>query len=407
MKAALERFLQYVSIDTQSQPGCDVIPSTQGQFVLGKLLVEELTAMGLQNVELTEHCHLYATLPANRPNLEAVGFIAHLDTSPAISGKNIKARVVENFDGNDIVLNEETGCVLRIEDYPEILRYKGQRMVVTDGTTLLGADDKAGITEIMGMLEYYTEHPELPHGDIQVAFTPDEEIGHGTDHFDVERFGAKLAYTVDGADLGKMSYENFNGAEAVVTVSGVSIHPGRGKNKMKSAALMAIEFQNMLPAAERPAHTEGYEGFYHLTEMGGDVETAKLVYRVCDFDKNGFEKRKQRMQDIADYLNKAYGDGTVCVKITETAQNMREVVEPHYYMIENAMAAMRAVGVEPVTMPTRGGTDGVRLSFMGLPCPNLNTGSHNCHGRFECIPVESIEKITQILIQLVQVYAKK
>ncbi|MEA5011811.1 MAG: peptidase T [Angelakisella sp.] len=407
MKTPLERFLKYVSIDTQSKPGCEVIPSTPGQFVLGKLLAEELSTMGLEKVELTEHCHLYATLPANRPGLEAVGFIAHLDTSPAISGKNIKARVVENFDGSDIVLNQETGCTLRMEEYPEILRYKGQRLVVTDGTTLLGADDKAGITEIMGMLEYYAEHPELPHGDIQIAFTPDEEIGRGTDHFDVERFGAKLAYTVDGADLGKLSYENFNGAEATITVSGVGIHPGRGKNKMKNAALVAVEFQNMLPAAERPAHTEGYEGFYHLTEMRGDVESALLTYRVCDFNPEGFKKRKQRMLDIAEYLNKVYGSMTVSVKLTDTAYNMREVVEPHYYMIEHAKEAMQAVGVEPVTMPTRGGTDGVRLSFMGLPCPNLNTGSHNCHGRFECIPVESIEKITEFLIELVQVYARK
>lgn len=407
MKSLLERFLKYVSIDTQSKVGCDVIPSTPGQFELGKLLKDELLAMGLTNVELTEHCHLYATLPANKSGIEAVGFISHLDTSPAISGKNIKARVIENFDGNDILLNAETGCTLHISEYPELLRYKGQRLVVTDGTTLLGADDKAGITEIMGMLEYYTEHPELPHGDIQVAFTPDEEIGHGTDKFDIERFGAKIAYTVDGADLGKMSYENFNGAEANILVHGVGIHPGRGKNRLLNALLVAIEFQNMLPPADIPAHTEGYEGFYHLTDMQGDVETAKLTYRVSDFDENAFKKRKQRMLDIADYLNKVYGEKTVEVTIKDTSRNMREKVQPHYHMIEYAKEAMLAVGVEPVLMPTRGGTDGVRLSFMGLPCPNLNTGSHNCHGRFECIPVESIEKISEFLVELVQVYASK
>lgn len=405
MKPALDRFLSYVAIDTQSLPGCDTIPSTPGQFVLGKLLAEELTALGLKNVELTSHCHLYATLPANRPGLEGIGFISHLDTSPAISGKDIHPKVVENYDGGDILLNAETGCTLRIADFPELSRYQGQRLVVTDGTTLLGADDKAGITEIMGMLEYYAAHPELPHGDIQVAFTPDEEIGHGTDHFDIARFGAKMAYTVDGADLGKMSYENFNGAEAIVTVTGVGIHPGRGKNKLKNAILMAVDFQNLLPPAETPAHTEGYEGFFHLTDFKGDVESATLTYRVCDFDEEGFRRRKQRMLDAADYLNRRYGEGTVNVALRDTSKNMRQVVEPYFSLIENAQTAMRAVGVEPVMMPTRGGTDGVRLSFMGLPCPNLNTGSHNCHGRFECIPVESIEKITEFLIALVQVYA--
>ncbi len=407
MKQTLERFLRYVAIDTQSEPGKKVIPSTEGQFVLGRLLEKELNEMGLVNVELTEHCHLYATLPANKPDVEAVGFIAHLDTSPACSGKDIKPRVIENYNGGDILLNTETGCTLYIEEYPELERYKGQSLIVTDGTTLLGSDDKSGITEIMEMLDYFTKHPEIPHGDVQVAFTPDEEIGLGTEHFDIERFGAKLAYTIDGAELGKMSYENFNGAEAVITVTGVGIHPGRGKNKMKNAALMAIEFQNMLPAAEIPAHTEGYEGFYHLTDMKGDAEKATLTYRVCDFETKGFEQRKQRMLDIGDYINKRYGYNAVDVKLKDTARNMREKVEPHYHLIEYAMEAMRQVDVEPVTMPTRGGTDGVRLSFMGLPCPNLNTGSHNCHGRFECVPLESIKKISEILIKLVELFANK
>ena len=392
MKAPLERLLSYVAVDTQSDPDAGCIPSTPGQFELARMVCGELEALGAEDIELTDHCHIYAKLPGNTPGVPAVGFIAHLDTSPALSGKDIRPRVVSNYDGGDILLNEETGCTLRIEEYPELKRYKGGSLVVTDGTTLLGSDDKSGITEIMGMLEYYAEHPELPHGDICVGFTPDEEIGHGTDCFDIERFGAGLAYTVDGADL---------------TVAGTSIHPGRGKNKMKNAALMAIELVNMLPAAETPSHTEGYEGFYHLTEFRGDVESAELIYKVSDFEADKFEGRKERLRRACEYLNGVYGEGTFSMEVKDTMRNMREAIEPHYELVENAMAAMRDVGVEPVLMPCRGGTDGVRLSFMGLPCPNLNTGSHNCHGRFECVPVESLEKITEMLVALVARYAKQ
>ena len=405
MKKPLERFLSYVAFDTQSQPGQEQVPSTPGQFVLAQSLCKELSAIGAQDIELTDHCHVYAKLPANRPGLPAVGFISHLDTSPALSGKDIKPRIVSNYDGGDIVLNEQTGCVLRIEEYPELKRYKGQSLVVTDGTTLLGSDDKSGITEIMGMLEYYSEHPELPHGDICVGFTPDEEIGRGTDYFDIPRFGAKLAYTVDGADLGKISFENLNSAEARITVTGTSIHPGRGKNKLKNASLMAIELQNMLPPAETPSHTEGYEGFYHLMEFQGDVEQAVLVYKVSDFEQDRFDARKARLHAACDYLNGVYGAGTFAIEIKDTMKNMRQAVEPHFELVEYAMAAMRDVGVEPELMPCRGGTDGVRLSFQGLPCPNLNTGSHNCHGRFECVPVESLEKITEMLVALVARFA--
>ena len=296
MKAPLERLLSYVAVDTQSDPNAGCIPSTPGQFELARMVCGELEALGAEDIELTDHCHIYAKLPGNTPGVPAVGFIAHLDTSPALSGKDIRPRVVSNYDGGDILLNEETGCTLRIEEYPELKRYKGGSLVVTDGTTLLGSDDKSGITEIMGMLEYYAEHPELPHGDICVGFTPDEEIGHGTDCFDIERFGAKLAYTVDGADLGKISFENLNSAEARITVAGTTIHPGRGKNKMKNAALMAIELVNMLPAAETPSHTEGYEGFYHLTEFRGDVESAELIYKVSDFEADKIEGRKERLR---------------------------------------------------------------------------------------------------------------
>lgn len=407
MKAPLKRFLNYVAVDTQSAFGVDAIPSTSGQFDLARIICGELEAIGARDVELTEHCHIYAKLPGNADGVPAVGFIAHLDTSPALSGKDIKPRIVHDYDGGDIMLNEKTGCTLRIQDYPELKRYKGGSLVVTDGTTLLGSDDKSGITEIMGMLEYYAEHPELPHGDICVAFTPDEEIGRGTECFDIERFGAKLAYTVDGADLGKISFENLNSAEARITVNGTSIHPGRGKNKLKNAVLMAIELQNMLPAAETPSHTEGYEGFYHLTEFCGDVEKAELVYKVSDFEPEKFEGRKERLRLACEYLNSIYGAGTFVISVKDTMRNMREAIEPHYELVENAMAAMRDVGVEPELMPCRGGTDGVRLSFMGLPCPNLNTGSHNCHGRFECVPVESLEKITEMLIALVKRYAVK
>lgn len=407
MKAPLERFLSYVALDTQSSFGVEAIPSTPGQFDLARMICGELEALGAKDIELTEHCHVYAKLPGNRAGVPAVGFIAHLDTSPALSGKNIRPRVVHDYDGGDIVLNEKTGCTLRIEDYPELKRYKGGNLVVTDGTTLLGSDDKSGITEIMGMLEYYAEHPELPHGDICAAFTPDEEIGRGTDCFDIERFGAKLAYTVDGADLGKISFENLNSAEARITVKGTSIHPGRGKNKLKNALLMAVELQNMLPAAETPSHTEGYEGFYHLTEFHGDVEQAEMVYKVSDFEHEKFEARKERLRLACEYLNGVYGTGTFTISVNDTMRNMREAIQPHYELVENAMAAMRDVGVEPTLMPCRGGTDGVRLSFMGLPCPNLNTGSHNCHGRFECVPVESLEKITEMLVALVARYAVK
>lgn len=404
MESPLQRFLRYVAIDTQSKPGVEQVPSTPGQFELARLLVKELAAVGCVNIELTEHCHIYALLPANTAGAPAVGFISHLDTSPAISGRDVRPQVIENYDGGDIVLSG--AYTMRIQDYPELARYKGQRLVVTDGTTLLGSDDKSGITEIMGMLEYYSEHPELAHGDICVGFTPDEEIGRGTDFFDIDRFGAQFAYTVDGADLGKLSFENLNSAEVKVTVKGVSIHPGRGKNKLKNAVLMGMELQHLLPPAETPSHTEGYEGYYHLLDFHGDVEQAVLNYKVSDFDPDGFEARKQRICGACEYLNGVYGEGSFTVTVQDTMRNMREAIEPHYELIEYAMQAMRSVGVEPEISPCRGGTDGVRLSFRGLPCPNLNTGGHNCHGRFECVPVESLEKITEMLVALVALYAE-
>ena len=402
MKKPLDRFLSYVAFDTQSQPGREEVPSTPGQFALARALCEELSAIGAQDIELTDHCHVYAKLPANRPGLPAVGFISHLDTSPALSGKDIKPRIVSNYDGGDIVLNEQTGCVLRIEEYPELKRYKGQSLVVTDGTTLLGSDDKSGITEIMGMLEYYSEHPELPHGDICVGFTPDEEIGRGTDYFDIPRFGAKLAYTVDGADLGKISFENLNSAEARITVTGTSIHPGRGKNKLKNAILMAIELQNMLPPAETPSHTEGYEGFALLTDMKGTVELSQLRYIIRDHDMGKFTRMKELFGEIAAFLNGKYGEGTVELTLKDSYYNMKERILPVMHIIDRAKTAMERVGITPVTVPVRGGTDGARLSYEGLPCPNLCTGGENYHGRFEYIPVEDMELCTQMLVELLR-----
>ena len=407
MKAPLERLLSYVAVDTQSDPDAGCIPSTPGQFELARMVCGELEALGAEDIELTDHCHIYAKLPGNTPGVPAVGFIAHLDTSPALSGKDIRPRVVSNYDGGDIVLNEETGCTLRIEEYPELKRYKGGSLVVTDGTTLLGSDDKSGITEIIGMLEYYAEHPELPHGDICVGFTPDEEIGHGTDCFDIERFGAKLAYTVDGADLGKISFENLNSAEARITVAGTSIHPGRGKNKMKNAALMAIELVNMLPAAETPSHTEGYEGFFHLNGISGDVELTVMDYIVRDHDMEKFLAKKEQMQKAAEYLNQKYGAGTIELIIKDSYFNMKELILPHMYLIDLAKEAMEELGIQPLISPIRGGTDGARLCYMGLPCPNLCTGGHNFHGKFEYIPIQSMEKMVELLLKITQKFAEK
>jgi len=406
MKKPLERFLSYVAFDTQSQPGQEQVPSTPGQFVLAQALCKELSAIGAQDIELTDHCHVYAKLPANRPGLPAVGFISHLDTSPALSGKDIKPRIVSNYDGGDIVLNEQTGCVLRIEEYPELKRYKGQSLVVTDGTTLLGSDDKSGITEIMGMLEYYSEHPELPHGDICVGFTPDEEIGRGTDYFDIPRFGAKLAYTVDGADLGKISFENLNSAEARITVTGTSIHPGRGKNKLKNAILMAIELQNMLPPAETPSHTEGYEGFYHLVGLSGTVEKASMEYIVRDHSRELFEEKKRFLADAVALLSRKYGEGTISLTVKDQYYNMREQVEPYPEVIGKAMQAMREAGVEPIVRPIRGGTDGARLSYMGLPCPNLFTGGMNFHGKFEYCSLDTMGRAVRTILNLARLWAE-
>lgn len=396
-----ERFLRYVAFDTQSDEASAATPTTEKQKVLGAALAAELSQIGLQNAHMDQYGYVYAWLPAT-PGCEGVpcmGLIAHMDTSPDASGADVKARIVD-YRGGDIVLNEEKGLVMRERDFESLARYRGQRLIVTDGTTLLGADDKAGVAEIVSAVEYLAAHPEVSHGRIAVGFTPDEEVGRGSDHFDVEGFGAAVAYTVDGGELGELEYENFNAANAGVFINGVNIHPGSAKNKLKNALLIGVEFAGLLPAAEIPAHTEGYEGFYHLHAMRGDETETQLHYLIRDHDREKFEGKKAFLAQAADFLNAKYGEGTVEVVIKDSYYNMKEQIEPHMYLIHRARAAMEKAGVKPLEVPIRGGTDGARLSYMGLPCPNLSTGGVNFHGVHEYIPVESLEKMVEVLIHL-------
>lgn len=408
MSKVVERFLKYVQMDTQSEEGSITTPSTMKQHELAKLLVKELKEMGAEEITYDEeHCYVYATVPASQGNgvhgveaLPVIGFIAHMDTAPAVTGKGVKPRLIENYDGKDILLNAEKNIVMKVEDFPELSSQKGQRLIVTDGTTLLGADDKAGVAEIMEMAEYLLSHKEIPHGKIRVGFTPDEEIGAGADYFDVRLFGADFAYTVDGGGLGELEHENFNAAGAKVTFNGRSVHPGDAKNKMVNALLLAMEFQNMLPVFENPMYTEKYEGFCHLDELSGSVESACAEYIIRDHDKGKFEKKKESFLKIGKYLNEKYGEGTICIDMKDSYYNMREVIEDNIWLIEDAKAAMEEIGVEPKVIPIRGGTDGARLSFMGLPCPNLCTGGFNFHGRFEYVNADAMEKIVELLVKL-------
>ena len=409
MDKTIENFLRYVKIDTQSSEESTTIPSTMKQHDLARQLVSELEAMGAAEITYDkEHCYVYATIPASAGCEKApvLGFISHMDTSPAVTDTNVNPRIVENYDGKDIVLNAAENIVMKVEDFPELLHYMGQDLIVTDGTTLLGADDKAGVAEIMDMAASFLLNPERPHGEIRIAFTPDEEIGRGTDAFDVARFGADFAYTVDGGALGEIEYENFNAASTVVTVQGSSIHPGSAKGRMLNACLVLMEFQGMLPAFQNPAFTEGYEGFYHLDSLRGDVEQAVAEYLVRDHDRAAFERKKEFMQECAALLNRKYGEGTVKAEITDSYYNMKEKILPHMHLVEHARRAMEAVGVRPEIIPVRGGTDGARLSFMGLPCPNLCAGGHNFHGKYEYVPVRSLEKISAILQEIVSGYAR-
>ena len=401
MSEVLDRFLRYVSYDTQSKEEEEAIPSTSSQLALAKLLRDELTQMGAAQVRMDEHGYVYAKILSNTSrSVPALGFIAHMDTSPALSGRDVKPQLVKNYDGGDICLNQEHGIVLSPADFPELLEYKGQTLVTTDGTTLLGADDKAGAAEIMSMAAWLLAHPEEEHGDICIAFTPDEEVGRGADLFDVEGFGAAGAYTVDGGALGELEYENFNAAAARLTIQGSSIHPGSAKGRMKNALLIGMEFQSLLPAFENPMYTEGYEGFYHLDHMQGNVEQAVLEYIIRDHDREKFEKKKVFFQQAADFLNQKYGENTVQPMIRDSYYNMREVIEPHFYLVERAKAAMEELGITPRIAPIRGGTDGARLSYMGLPCPNLCAGGHNAHGKYEYVSVESMERIVELLVRL-------
>ena len=403
MSKVIEKFLNYVKIDTQSDENSTACPTTAKQHNLAKLLVKELEAMGADEITYDkEHCYVYATVPATKgcENRPVLGFIAHMDTAPAVTGENVKPRIIENYDGKDIVLNEEKNIVMKVSDFPELVEYTGKRLIVTDGTTLLGADDKAGVAEIMTMAEQLLLSRDIPHGKIRIGFTPDEEVGAGADHFDVKLFGADYAYTVDGGKLGELEYENFNAAGATVTFHGRSVHPGDAKNKMVNALLLAMEFQNMLPVFENPMYTEKYEGFYHLDQLSGSVEKAQSEYIIRDHDKDKFERKKETFLRIGAYLNEKYGKDTVQIDMKDSYYNMREIIEQHMQLIENAKAAMEETGVNPIVVPIRGGTDGARLSYMGLPCPNLCTGGHNFHGRFEYICADSMEKIVEILLKL-------
>lgn len=403
MSDVVERFLRYVKIDTQSDLSSTTSPSTAKQFDLARLLVDELRSIGLRDVSLDENCYVTATLQANSSKkAPVIGFIAHMDTSTEMSGAGVNPRLVEKYDGGDIVLNPEKGIVLSPREFPELLRYKGQTLITTDGNTLLGSDDKSGVAEIMAAIQYLVEHPEIQHGTIKVAFTPDEEVNRGTEHFDVEKFGVDFAYTVDGGEIGKLQYENFNAARSKIRIQGRNVHPGEAKNKMINALLVAMELNALLPAAERPEHTEGYEGFYHLMELEGKPDQARMGYIIRDHDRTRFEQRKTWLQRSVEFLNARYGPSTITIEIHDQYYNMREKIEPVWHIIELAENAMRAVGVEPKVVPIRGGTDGAKLSYMGLPCPNLFTGGHNFHGRYEYVPVESMEKAVEVIVKIAE-----
>ncbi len=400
----LERFLRYVKTDTQSQDDAECFPSTEKQKDLASLLACELVDMGAADVFFDkEYGYVYAAIPATDDGAkpDVLGFIAHMDTSPDVSGANVKPRLIENYNGEDILLEQDKNIVLHVAEFPEIKSYTGKTMIVTDGTTLLGADDKAGVAEIMTMAGFLLSHPEIKHGKIVIAFTPDEEVGAGVDHFDLERFGANYAYTVDGGELGELEYENFNAASAIITVNGVSVHPGSAKDKMKNANRIAMEFQSMLPQSAVPECTQNYEGFYHLTDMHGSIEKATLTYLIREHDKDLFVQKKEFVSVIVNKLNEKYGEGTVTAKVEDSYYNMKEQIVPQFsFLVDNAINAMNELGIKPLVRPARGGTDGAALSFMGLPCPNLCTGGHNFHSRFEYCCVESMELIVQLLVKL-------
>jgi len=408
MEQVMKRFLKYVKYETTSQEESTSCPSSPGQMTLAKDLADELKALGLEDVILDSNGYLMATLPANTTkNIPVIGFIAHLDTSPDISGANVSPQVVENYQGQDIILNQEQNIILSPKDFPVLLNYLGDTLITTDGTTLLGADNKAGIAEIVTAVEYLLSHPEIEHGTIRIAFTPDEEIGRGADFFNVEKFQADFAYTIDGEELGELQYENFNAARGKITIRGKNIHPGHAKNKMKNALLIGAELTRMLPEKETPAQTEGYEGFYHLNSFHGSVEECKLDYIIRDFDLTSFQQRKSLMVNIVQQLNQKYGEGTVILEMKDQYYNMKEKLKGFEHIIETARQAMEEVGVKPLINPIRGGTDGAHLAFMGLPTPNIFTGGHNFHGRHEFIPLSAMKKALAVILKIIELYTQK
>jgi len=402
----INRFIRYVKIDTTSDPNNAEFPSTEKQWNLAKLLVKELQEIGMSDVHLDENCYIMATLPSTVDyQVPTIGFVAHIDTSPDFTGTNVNPQIHKNYDGNDIVLNEKENIVLSPAYFEDLLQYKGQTIITTDGTTLLGADDKAGVTEIVSAMEYLINHPEIKHGTIRICFTPDEEVGKGAHLFDVEKFGAEWAYTMDGSQIGELEYENFNAAVAVVTIEGKSVHPGYAKGKMINSMLIANEFISALPSKEIPQETTGYEGFFHLHDIHGNVEKTTLEYIIRDHDMELFVNRKKQFQSIADDLNKKLGKGLIAVQIKDQYYNMKEKVVPVMHSIDIAEEAMKDLGIKPLIKAIRGGTDGSQLSFKGLPCPNIFAGGHNFHGRYEYVPVESIIKATQVIVKITEIVA--
>ncbi|QKY71132.1 peptidase T [Lentibacillus sp. CBA3610] len=404
-KDLIERFTRYAKIDTQSNKANESTPSTPGQLELANLLVDELKKIGMEDVSIDDNGYCMATLPANtEKDIPTIGFLAHVDTATDFTGKNVKPQVVENFDGNDLTLNNDKGVVLSASDFPELPSYKGHTLITTDGTTLLGADDKAGITEIMTAMAHLIDHPEIKHGKIRVAFTPDEEIGRGPHKFDVDRFAAKYAYTMDGGPLGELQYESFNAASATITFHGNSVHPGTAKNKMVNAGKMAAEFISKVPEQEAPEHTEKYEGFYHLISISGDVEETVISYIIRDFDKDNFEARKETMRQFINEINVKYGEGSAEIDMKDQYYNMREKIEPVKEIVDIAYQAMENLEIKPLVKPVRGGTDGSQLSYKGLPTPNIFTGGENFHGKYEYISVDNMEKATNVIIEICQLY---
>ena len=405
----LEKFLRYISVDTASDPESQSQPSTAKQLDLSRMLVKELKEMGVTDASLDEHGYVMATIPSNLPagkKVPVIGFIAHVDSAPDAPGAGVNPQIIYNYNGEDIVINSEKGMVMRVEEFPELAGYKGQTLITTDGNTLLAADDKAGIAEIMSAVEFVMKNQDFMHGEIKIGFTPDEEIGRGVDKFDVKRFGAEYAYTLDGGEIGELEYENFNAASAKIFIQGRNIHPGYAKDKMVNAIILGTEFNALLPVEQRPEFTQHYEGFFHIIRFDGTVEEAMIQYIIRDHDSEKFESKKNLIEESVTYMNKKYGEGRFRLELKDQYYNMRKQVEPHYHIVEKAIEAMELSGVKPHIKPIRGGTDGARLSFMGLPCPNIFAGGHNFHGRYEYIPLESMEKATEVVLNIIKLYAK-